>query len=151
MSIKSKDHGYKKLMKSLRTASTPREVTVGIHEAEGSSTHEGGKASVAEVGEFHEFGTKNIPRRSFIRDWADENSDKHRAMLRTIGQAIIQGKYSVEVGLARFGARAVGEIQRRMAAGISPPLKESTIKRKGSSVPLIDTGQLRSSIAFKVE
>ena len=32
----------------------------------------------------------------------------------------------------------------------TPPLAESTIRRKGSSNPLIDTGQLRSSITWQV-
>lgn len=32
-----------------------------------------------------------------------------------------------------------------------PPLKPETIKRKGSSKPLIDTGRLRNSITHKVE
>lgn len=32
-----------------------------------------------------------------------------------------------------------------------PPLKESTVKRKGHSKPLIETGRLRASITHKVE
>ena len=32
-----------------------------------------------------------------------------------------------------------------------PPLKESTVKRKGHSKPLIETGMLRASITHKVE
>lgn len=32
-----------------------------------------------------------------------------------------------------------------------PPLKPETVKRKGSSKPLIDTGKLRNSITHKVE
>lgn len=32
-----------------------------------------------------------------------------------------------------------------------PPLKPETVKRKGSSRPLIDTGRLRDSITHKVE
>ena len=36
-------------------------------------------------------------------------------------------------------------------AGIAPPLKPATIARKGSSTPLINTGQLRSAITWRVE
>ena len=49
-----------------------------------------------------------------------------------------------------LGQKYVGQIQARISAGIPPPLAESTIARKGSSVPLIDTGQLRSAVTYEV-
>jgi hypothetical protein len=137
-------------------------VTVGIHEEQGAATHqqednfgEGfGQASpptIAEVGAFHEFGL-GVPQRSFIRAWADENDGVNKKRLRKIADAVVSGHISSpRQGLERFGLLAVGEIQRRMADGIEPALDERTVKQKGSSVPLIDTGQLRSSITHRVE
>jgi hypothetical protein len=45
----------------------------------------------------------------------------------------------------------VGVIKQRIANGIAPPNSPYTIARKGSSKPLIDTGQLRNSITYQVE
>jgi hypothetical protein len=42
-------------------------------------------------------------------------------------------------------------MQQRIADRIDPPNAASTIKRKGSSVPLIDEGILRTSILGQVE
>jgi hypothetical protein len=49
-----------------------------------------------------------------------------------------------------IGMRVVGDIQDRISDGIPPPNSPITIARKGSSKPLIDSGQLRQSISFEV-
>ena len=41
--------------------------------------------------------------------------------------------------------------EAKIASNIPPALAPETIERKGSSVALIDTGQLRSSITWQVE
>lgn len=148
VAVRDTDRGYKALLKRVLKAAEQVTVTVGIHEAEGDADHEG--ATVADVGSFHEFGL-GVPQRSFIRDWADENEGENKERIRKIGEAIVTGKIdSPEQGLERFGLFAVGSIQQRMATGIEPELSPATIASKGSSVPLIDTGVLRSSITHKV-
>lgn len=157
--VKDKDHGYKKLVE--RVAKQGRvSVTVGIHEAEGSKPHEDeeGKASaltVEDVAVFHEFGL-GVPQRSFLRAWADENEAANKVRLQKIAQAVLRGAIpSADVGLDRFGLYAVGSIQRRIKARIDPPLAKSTIKKKTvqgkkGDVPLINTGQLWTSITHRV-
>ncbi|WP_252715295.1 hypothetical protein [Acinetobacter junii] len=49
-----------------------------------------------------------------------------------------------------LGMQAAADVQMYMVNGKFAPLKAKTIKRKGSSKPLIDTGQLRQSITYKV-
>lgn len=148
MSVKDTDRGYAALVRRLTTAGEPT-VSVGIHEAEGSASEEGG-ATVAEIGSYHEFGL-GVPQRSFIRDWFDENEEANKERIRKLAKAVAEGKIpSAEMALERFGLYAVGSIQSRIADGIEPELAEETIRRKGSSTPLIDTGTLRSSITHKV-
>ncbi len=102
-----------------------------------------------EVATINEFGL-GVPERSFIRDWADQNQAKNEERLKAIGIQVLKGSYTVDVGLGRLGALFQGEIQQRISSGIAPPNAPSTIARKESSTPLIDTGQLRSSILWKV-
>jgi hypothetical protein len=149
-SVKVTDKGANALLKRMHDARAPRAVTVGVHAEEGAAPH--GETTLLDVAAFHEFGTEDVPRRSFVADWADENEQKNVTRLSEIGAAIVSGKVpSVEVGLARFGVLAVADVQRRMVAGIAPPLAEATIEQKGSSTPLVDTGQLKSAITFRVE
>lgn len=148
--VTTRDNGANALLKRMRASKGPIAVTVGVHAEEGNAPH--GEATNLDVAAFHEFGTEHIPRRSFIADWADENEEKNRERLRKIGEAIVSGTVpSVEVGLERFGVLAVADVQKRIVGGIDPPLSDVTIERKGSSTPLIDTGQLRSSVTYRVE
>lgn len=134
-------------------------LSVGILAAEGAVVHEaepGQEASnaltVGEIGEIHEFGLGSAPRRSFLADWADEHTDDFGKVVTAGARALVQGKLSGPLQfLEQVGAWAVGSIQQRMADNIPPPLAPETIKRKGSSVALIDTGQLRSSITYRVD
>jgi hypothetical protein len=41
-------------------------------------------------------------------------------------------------------------VQMRISQGIPPALAQATVDRKKSSVPLVDTGQLRSAITWQV-
>jgi hypothetical protein len=154
--VTDRDRGAKALMKRLRDRGKQR-LTVGLHEAEGEAPHEGGddgsELTVLDVGLMHEFGgDPGPPRRSFIVDWADKNTAEHQDQLRRIARAVVTGELpSIENGLERFGLRAVGEVQARIKAGIEPPLDEATIDRKGSSTPLIDKGQLWTSIRHRLE
>lgn len=150
--VRDRDRGWKRTLRRLFGARRPVTLSVGIHEDKGGGAAKEGAdgLTVAQVGAFHEFGL-GVPRRSFIADWADENEARHKSQLAKMAKAVAKGAVpSVEVGLERLGNLYVGEVQRRIAAGIDPPLAQSTIDRKGSSVPLIDTGQLRSSITYKV-
>lgn len=108
--------------------------------------------TIGEIAEIHEFGLGTAPRRSFLADWADENTTEIKIVVQRGAQALVLGKLSTPLQfLNQVGAWAVGSIQKRMAGNIPPPLSPVTIRRKGSSIALIDTGQLRSSITYRVD
>lgn len=140
-----RDNGMKALLKRLGEGS--KSITVGVHSDAGAESN---GTSIAAVAAYQEFGTATIPSRSFVRAWADEKAGDIRDALRKIGAGVLQGRYTAAQGLAQAGVLFVGQIQKRISDGIPPPLADSTVKRKGSSTPLIDTGVLRSSVAFKV-
>jgi hypothetical protein len=54
------------------------------------------------------------------------------------------------VALDRLGAKVAALLQNRISAGIDPPNSAATIARKGSSKPLVDTGQLKAAITWRV-
>ena len=140
--IIDRDKGYKKLLKQAATMSKSNEITVGVHSDAGARN--------LEVGTYNEFGTQDIPSRSFIVAWADEQEAELLNLIRRVEEQVLKSGGNPTVALKRLGAVFVGKVQKRMAGGVPPPNAASTVAQKGSSKPLIDTGQLRSSIASKV-
>jgi hypothetical protein len=137
-------------------------VTVGVHAAEGGEPKaepDGTSAlTLVEVAEFHEFGL-GVPQRSFVAGAVDENEAELNAKLtNALHSAVKPDGMGPEKQLERFGLYVVGVMQERISAGIPPmPLAPATLKYKASvgvgqkEIPLILTGQLRSSIRSKVE
>lgn len=153
--IVQKDRGLRELVKRIYDVGKPV-IKVGVLDKDGGepkTEHDGtaGDVTLADVATWMEFGTEKIPARSFIRAWFDENEERVGKMLHVMLRSVIEGKRTREQALELLGQKFAAEIQARIASGIDPPLAESTIKRKGSSTPLIDTGQLRSAISYEVE
>jgi hypothetical protein len=150
VTVIDRDLGFRALRR--RVAATARErVTVGVHEDVGGEDH-GEGITIAEIAAFHEFGTASIPERSFIRAGIDENRDRIRDLQRRLAKLVIANRTRMPPrrALELLGAKIATLIRERIRASIDPPLADSTVDRKGSSTPLIDTGQLIQSIAFKV-
>lgn len=125
-------------------------LTLGVHADDAGADH-GGGLTVGDVATFHEFGTRTVPQRSFLRAWFDENQTFIAETLKKQFAGVPEGKRTAEQAAERCALAFEGGVKQRIARGIPPPLAPSTIARKGSSVPLIDTGQLRNAIRGKAE
>lgn len=131
-----------------RIAAKVQAVEVGVI-GDNAARMEGDGVTVSDVALWAEFGLGQ-PQRSWLRDWIEENQPAIDRAMRAEADAIKAGTRTKEQALARLGAWIQGSIQERIATGIEPANADSTIARKGSSKPLIDTGQLRSSISHRV-
>lgn len=150
--VVDRDQGYDALRKRLEGLHGAR-VKVGVHAKQGAAQHKGDDAepvTVLDVATWAEFGIGQ-PERSWLRAWYDSTNAKSRAEISRALKAVVAGKTDANAALNRLGARFAGEIQARIAQGIDPPNAPSTIAKKGSSTPLINTGQFRTSITWSVE
>lgn len=154
--LKSQDKGLKKIVKTFAEVKEQSFVKVGIQEGEG--VHEdvnGGEESttVAQVGTVHEFGDpdRGIPERSFIRGPITKNMARIKEFSSKLYMKVVLGKMSIADALALLGEMVQSEIITEIDAGIGPALDPKTVARKGSSKQLIDSGQLKQSIRYKVE
>ncbi len=135
-----------------RRASTPLpkgqvEISVGVHSSDANHTHGSGEGlTIGDIATFHEFGTQVIPQRSYLRGWFDERQEFIARTLRTQFQAVVEGKRPVEQAAERVALAFEGDVKQRILENIPPPLAPATIKRKGSSLALVDRGQLRAAI-----
>lgn len=114
--------------------------TIGIHE--GAGMHEDSEKTVAEIAAENHYGTEIIPARRFLDVGVESGSEIY---IREIKRTVDNGG-DINQALELVSELAVGEVQMYITNLRKPPNSEATIARKGSSNPLIDTGQMRQSI-----
>ena len=117
---------------------------------------EGGGTTNAEIGLVHELGSRsrNIPSRSFLR------MPLHQRQTEIVAETKVGAEKKLAEGnvvgvLNTLGASCHNAVQDAFGSqgfGTWPDDKEATKARKGKDpAVLIDSGQLRRSIAWKVE
>lgn len=118
-------------------------LTVGVHEDD-NAREDDSKTTNADIGAYNQFGTSDIPARPFLDIGVMSGVDEY-------DQALNEREHEdLEDALKTIGVFAQGAVRSYMTDLQSPPNAPSTIKKKGSSNPLIDTGELRSSITWVV-
>lgn len=139
----------------------PNQVRVGFPAGEADS-------DVINRAVWNEFGTKGgasgggwggpIPERPFLRNAMRDNQANLRAAMKQAAVSILKraamGDSAAMLklqALRKIGVLAQGYIQEEITSLSSPPNSPVTIERKGSSNPLIDTGEMRASVTYKVE
>lgn len=91
-----------------------------------------------------------IPERSVMRSTVNENAQKYVRMLqKAIPRAIETGRSSDDV-LNYLGLEVSNDVKLKFGNGLKPN-HPFTVQRKGSSAPLVDSGELRNSITWEVK
>lgn len=91
-----------------------------------------------------------IPERPFLRVAIRKNKQAYIRLNKINLVKVMRGQMSIEQALGQLGVMAKGDVQTEIRSGNFTPLAPATIKRKGSSRPLIDTGQLVQSIQWEL-
>ncbi|MCY1690733.1 hypothetical protein OVA29_08695 [Exiguobacterium sp. SL14] len=91
-----------------------------------------------------------IPERSFIRAGFDAKEGEWRNKVDDILQNALTGGIPIESALDMLGLD-LGKIQEFARDLSSPPNSATTVKLKGSSNPLVDTGRLIGAIKHEVD
>ena len=101
---------------------------------------------VTTVARNNDQGTKRIPERPFMIPAGNKAANK------TINITVnsIAGGMDEQQALSKAGIMLKNAIQREITNLKEPPNAESTILKKGSSNPLIDTGLMRSKVEWKL-
>ena len=152
ISVKRKNPGILNRLKSSLTG--PKNVHVGFP---------AGKADgdVINRAVWNEFGTKGgasgggwggpIPERPFLRNAMRDNASAYRSAMKSSAAAILTGRSDLRQTLSKLGILAQGDIQSEITSLSSPANSPATIELKGSSKPLIDTGEMRAAVTWKVD
>jgi hypothetical protein len=123
------------------------EVRIGIQQ--GAKSENG--VDMADIVMWNELGTARSPARPFIRQSADMNKDKIKEFTKAQLQTIKKG------GTAKQVLNAVGKMQKALVQDTitkskswAEPNAESTVERKGSDQPLVDTSRMLQSIDYVI-
>ncbi|MBX4889775.1 hypothetical protein [Rhizobium bangladeshense] len=142
---------YANLGKSLKG---PKQVKVGFPAGEADQDN-------INKAVWNEFGTRGgasgggwggpIPERPFMRNALRDNRGKYRDALRSSAAKILTGKTQLRTVLSKLGILAQGDVQGEITSLMSPPNSPVTVALKGSSKPLIDSGEMRGAVTYKVD
>jgi len=105
---------------------------------------------VAEVAIWNHYGTDTIPARPFISATIAAKRAEIEALESRLVAGVFAGKLTEEKALGLLGAYIQREIVAQINTFFPPENAESTIRKKGSSKPLIDTKQLVGSIRYEL-
>lgn len=107
------------------------------------------KADICDIALWNELGTGHIPSRPFLRKSVDENKEIIDSMLDQAVRKLLSGQ-PVQRVLNRLGSFQKGLVQKKIVEGSYVPNAASTIRKKGSSRPLIDNGDMRKAVNYIV-
>lgn len=92
-----------------------------------------------------------IPERAFLRNGFDESKDQVIQQAENVLGEVIAGRMNPEQLFEMIGLLMKSKIQDYARDLQNPPNHPYTKEQKGSSNPLIDSGDMIGSISYKVE
>ncbi|MEN4244501.1 hypothetical protein P9A06_07915 [Serratia marcescens] len=108
-----------------------------------AAANEFGKMVMTKAGESY----FQLPR-PFFRNMISANSAQWPG---EFSQLIRSSNYDARLALGLMGERIKSQLQDSIRELNSPPLAESTFKRKGFDKPLVDTGHMQNSVDYAVD
>lgn len=134
-----------KLAAALKVIVDKANTSVEVGFLEGATYPDG--TPVAEVAYFNEYGTTYAPPRPFFRTMIAKEQSSWGPKLA----AAYEGTNgNMKQAFAIVGEDIEGALKQSINDLTSPALAPSTVKRKGFSKPLIDTGHMVNSTGYRV-
>lgn len=109
-------------------------------------------ALVEEYAVFNEYGTSRMPARPFFRlsvKTSKAQKEIQEYMKKQV-EMIITGDITGQQAYENLGTFVVQKIKKTIMSGNFAPNDAKTIKRKGSSTPLVETHSLYNSINYEI-
>lgn len=139
--VQYKGKVLKKLIEQVELAKS-KGVYVGIPAEANKPVEEGEAFNLASLAAVLEFGNDKIPSRPFLRQTLEKNKHKYSRFFTDF----LKESLDVNQAYEKIALLAQADVQLEIVNGEWVANAKSTIKRKKSSKPLIDTGRLRQSI-----
>lgn len=142
-----RDLGFNRIMRDLEKLDG-MEVVAGMLRDSGKASN---GASYVDIATWNEYGTRRIPSRPFIRISADTNRQAWAKMAQQCVNGVIDGDSPTEAAQV-IGHRMVEDIRKVIGDKSKlAPNAPSTIAKKGRNEPLVDSGEMRRRVNFRIE
>jgi len=146
--MKDVDKGFESILRKLQSLKS-KTLQAGVLASAGTDSKTG--TLIADYAYANEFGTEFIPARSFVGSTYDDQSKKwERKSDEIFGKILDDPSSNVNHLIAYLGEEIAGDIKEKILSNVPPPLKASTIAKKGSSRTLIDSGNLLGAINYEI-
>ena len=126
-------------------------IDVGIPKEE-SGQKDGETIYLADIANVNNFGSysRNIPARPFGTTTVTRYQEQIKKIIQVQMNDILEKNKDVKKGFDAIGAVCAGYMKKNLTDGEWKANAQYTIDKKGSDQPLIDTGQMRQSITWRV-
>lgn len=141
--------GLKGFLERFREIGKPK-VYIGVPTSK-NGMHEGG-INMATLLALHVLGapSRGIPQRDPLRPPLIANAQRYSDLLALGLKNALANGTDPKLVYEKIGIVATNDVKDYFITGNFKALSEKTIKAKGSSKPLIDSGELRNSITYEV-
>lgn len=155
--LEVRDHGFFELFKRAKEIKGGyAKVGVLADDNKGSKQHdEDSPLTVAEIAAVLEYGTddKHIPSRPALRSTFDKQLEPLAKDGKFLMGEVLMGRMPLEHALGIMGAKLSTETKKTITegAGVPPPNAPSTIARKGSDRPWVDTATVLRAFTWAIK
>lgn len=152
--IKKKNAEAYKELRELVTTISRKKVVAGFPHGKLNNPHyepEDDKPgpSIIDVAIWNNFGI-GVPRRDFMSMAAKQWKPYFENMSKEMGNALLTGKMDIEFFLNLMGQAGAEFISEAIVKLRTPPNSPATIKKKKSSNPLVDSGDLSKAATYEI-
>lgn len=136
------------IKKNLRDLSN-KKVAVGFPKGKLNSPHYENGESIIDVAIQNNYGY-GVPRRDFMTPASKRWQKKCQQRAEEMGEDLTLGKINTVAFLELLGQEGQEIISEEIIKLHTPPNAPETIKRKGSSNPLVDSGDLSKAALYEI-
>ena len=141
-----RDLGYNRIIRDLEKL-YGMEVVAGMLKDSGKAEN---GASYVDIATWNEYGTSRIPSRPFIRISADTNKAEWAKLAQQCVNDVIDGDSPRDAAQV-VGHRMVEDIRKVFGSSELKANAPSTVRKKGRNEPLVDSGEMRRRVNFRIE
>lgn len=138
-----KDRGFAAIVQN--TKSLKGHVVVGVPSSKRSDGEDNADVAIG-----NEYGTERSPARPFLRPAVDERIPQLFERKRELAIQVQDGAITPTEALSELGEALTEAVQQKILDTYDPPNAQSTIDRKGSDHPLLDTEQMFDAVTHAV-
>lgn len=150
--VKNADSAKRSLEALINNLGDNTQVLIGVQK--GAGNYDDG-LPLAVVAAANHFGANlaaniSIPARPFLDVAIEKNQRKYSVTAKNLLPKVLEGEMEMDQLLDSIGLQAASDVQEFMVELKTPPNAPRTVKKKGSSNPLIDSGHLVQSIRHEI-